>query len=154
MKRHAVIYHSTDMDGWTSAWIVRKHLLMEISIDKIDEHQNGPKQDCIATDEDILYWGYNYGKSTEALERKLDDCMKEGYTIYMVDITLPDSFMEKYAERIIWIDHHHSQIENAKDSTWMPRRRANYAQTQDEGYNGIGIEPEYGLKVAKPKIDA
>lgn len=155
--RRAVIYHSTDMDGWASAWVVRKHLMYELTGEKNQELKDIPgitDEEIFFSDDDVLYWGYNYGKPTEKLEQKLDECMKEGYTIYMVDITLPDYFMEKYAERIIWIDHHHSRIEQAKETEWVHRLKENHSRTHMEGYKCINADVEVGLYPNAPKIAA
>lgn len=83
-RKPAVIYHSADGDGWMSATILKKYLA---------EHSP-------------VMIPYNYGQY-------FDENQLEGITeIYLADITLPISIMQKYAGRIIWLDHHRSAIDN------------------------------------------
>lgn len=108
MKKACVVFHSADMDGWASGWVARKYL-----------HEQG------VIDREILYWGYNYTQNTTKLEELLDS--HGPMPIFMVDVTLPDWFMEKYAKDIILIDHHRYQVEQGPTKSWWTKLKRNFS---------------------------
>ena len=111
-----VIIHHTDMDGWLAGYICMYHELL------------------ILNKMNLEVFSWSYGRSTQKIEQCIDSC-KDLRRIYVVDVTLPDEFMSKYAEKIIWIDHHKSSIEIHKE--WMDRLDTNYSAIAVDEYNGI-----------------
>ena len=89
---HLIITH-TDADGWVSAAIVNKYLTETYK------------------DVSILNSSWNYGYDYTHIEQLIAPSITD---IWMLDITLPNEFMVKYANRIHHFDHHASKI-NDKD---------------------------------------
>ncbi len=108
-----VVYHSVDMDGWTSAWVIHKYLNEHLGI----ENKN------------IFDFGYNYNTDLSKLEEWLSINLQSDTYIYMADVTLPDTFMSRYAENIIWLDHHKSAIDRSYNQEWRHRLHKCYANT-------------------------
>ncbi len=101
------IHHSVDLDGWTSAAIV-KHWFKKtypnassISNIDVDEHAVRPP-DEIDTGESLDFLGYNYGDPIPDLS--------EYDEVIMCDISFPIDEMIKIKDKLIWIDHHKSAI--------------------------------------------
>ena len=111
----ACIYHSIDLDGWMSAAIV-KHWFIENNIDytivNINDQSGGMygKTDK-ATNNRIDFIGYNYGQPIPDLS--------EYDKVIMCDISFPKEEMSnirgKKGNNFIWIDHHISAINDAKE---------------------------------------
>lgn len=84
------IYHNRDLDGFTSAAIVKKKY------------------------ENLTLIGYDYGDELPYVK------IPKGEPVIMVDCSLPMDEMYKLAEwsywRLIWIDHHISAINDYEDS--------------------------------------
>ncbi|MBR4608732.1 MAG: hypothetical protein IKO41_21310, partial [Lachnospiraceae bacterium] len=125
---NVVITH-TDADGLVSAAIVNKYL----------KHMNNGIANAI-------YFRWNYGNPTDEIENALDKY--DDATIWLTDITLPDEFMAKYANRIMWFDHHKSAIEKANCITsgsyklWVSNLRGNFSAITVPFYFGSdGITP-------------
>ena len=119
---HAIITH-TDADGIVSAAIVNRWIERGSSHGKI-----------------VHNYQWNYGNSTVNIESVLDSRMRDETTIWLTDITLPDAFMEKYASRIVWIDHHKSALEN--DKPWKSKLKGNYSAISAPFYLGSDGETE------------
>lgn len=83
------VYHSIDLDGWMSAAIVKYWW------------QNSPN--AIDNNDDKLdFKSYNYGHPIPDLS--------EYDRIIMVDISFPREIMTSFYDKLIWIDHHISAI--------------------------------------------
>lgn len=85
----SIIYHSADFDGFTSAYILK------------DYHK----------EDNVKLYGHNYGLSTEWVNE-----IKNQDIVYLADISFNKSHSEiiqlsKSNEKIIYIDHHKSAIE-------------------------------------------
>ena len=91
MRNINVVIHHTDMDGWTSAWVINKHCAKQ-------EQSN------------VKFFSYTYGQSHAHIDAFLRENIDKIDTLYLVDISLPDAFMREYAGVICWIDHHKSSI--------------------------------------------
>jgi len=103
------IYHSRDLDGWSSAAIVklamRNNVSAIIDLDKGTTEIAPPEED---QNQGTLYFkGYDYGQSipdTSEYDR-----------VIMCDISFPKEDMLKINEQLgvnfIWIDHHQRQID-------------------------------------------
>lgn len=95
MNKHAIIiHHSADWDGYGSRFVVELYL-----------KKSGYKS------VNIHSVGWNYGSKLEKITALA--ALHPHADIYMVDITLPDEFMNVYKNRIIWLDHHVSAISHA-----------------------------------------
>lgn len=79
--KNLVIYHSKDLDGWTSGWLLKTFLV------------GVPP----------THFGFDYNETLSPFQINL---IEKSDVIYLVDVSLPDDIMAKYAEKIIWIDHH------------------------------------------------
>lgn len=79
-----IIYHKADLDGYFSGALVKS----------------------IYKDETLYGIDYN-----EAIDDSVLDA--EGI-IYLVDFSLPVHQMQKYAGKMVWIDHHRTAIEDSK----------------------------------------
>lgn len=89
------IYHSRDLDGFTSGAIVKKKF-----------------PDCKLI-------GYDYGEPIEGLCAQLG----QGEMIIMIDVSLPMDGMKRLADiamgNFVWIDHHASAIQQFTDSAFV-----------------------------------
>lgn len=88
----SVVYHLADMDGWTSADILRRYLKSQ-GIDQVN------------------FIPFNYGFDQTIIDSKLASTTG---VIYVVDCTLPLPLMKKYGSRMVWIDHHVTGISMIK----------------------------------------
>lgn len=89
-KKHNVIYHNADLDGFCSGSIVKKALLR----DGVPESN-------------IEMIGWNYGDPSP---------INRDGVIIMTDISLPENDMislRSYKDQVIWIDHHKSAIQDS-----------------------------------------
>ena len=109
-----IVYHAIDMDGWLSADLVRHHL-----------KENGI--------DDIKLVGYNHGNDSDKVDAVLQKVTGD---IYIVDCTLPKFLMKKYADRIIWLDHHASNIRDMQDISHT--FKVNASQVEDDFPWGYG----------------
>ena len=98
-KRVAIITH-TDLDGWMAAYSVYAWLV------QCRDEQNF----------NVSHYFWDYGNPLSAFENRVDNSV-----IFLTDLLLPDSFMEKHAERLVWIDHHEPAIEKSKIKPWKSR---------------------------------
>ncbi len=114
--QHVIITH-TDADGWASATVVLMYL---------NEKYPGAQVQCFS---------YNYGTPTTIIEKYLNENNDKDFYIWMTDITLPDEFMNKYAQYIHHLDHHASRLEE-KQSYTDKLRKEDSAITV-EGYKDL-----------------
>lgn len=101
--KNFVICHN-DPDGWISCLIV----LIRLTIDA-GENTTTP----------MAAWDYHMPWET------LVSDAEEAETIWMVDVTLPDEFMSKFADKIIRIDHHESALNG--NFPWSGKLMADYS---------------------------
>lgn len=88
-----VIYHATDMDGWTSASIVRRYL---------------------PNPENAVFIGYNYSNKELIIDKVHEAIQEHGKVyIFMVDCTIME-IIEEHPDWVISIDHHKSVLETQK----------------------------------------
>jgi oligoribonuclease NrnB/cAMP/cGMP phosphodiesterase (DHH superfamily) len=102
----ACIYHSIDLDGWMSAAIV-KHWF-------VNQHPEGQINNHLINEEvfnyedvNIDFIGYNYGQPIPDLS--------EYDKVIVCDISFPANIMLNMWEKLIWIDHHISAINQVRD---------------------------------------
>lgn len=98
--KHVAIITHTDLDGWMAAysvyaWLIQCHDECEF---------------------DIRHYSWDYGQPLSAFEDKVNNSV-----IFLTDLILPDTFMDKHAERLVWIDHHEPAIEKSKIKPWKSR---------------------------------
>lgn len=103
-----IICH-TDPDGWVSAHLILRHLGFPSHIK-------------------ILQWSYHL--PLNEIEKEAE----EADEIFMVDLTLPNDFMFKYASKITRIDHHKSALEG--NFPWIGKLKADYSAITVSGYLG------------------
>ena len=94
-QRLAIVVHHTDMDGWASAWVVNEWLKNQ--------------------DLEVKFFSHNYGQTIDHIEIFIAQNKSRLSDIYLVDISLPDLFMQTYAAYITWLDHHVSAIEHVAE---------------------------------------
>jgi oligoribonuclease NrnB/cAMP/cGMP phosphodiesterase (DHH superfamily) len=86
-----IIYHSRDLDGWTSAAILQHYLGGKTNLSLI---------------------GYDYGQPFSVKS------LPEGEPVIMIDVSMPMDIMREISERssnrFMWIDHHISAINEYK----------------------------------------
>ena len=95
-----IIYHKADLDGYFSGALVK----------------------LLYTDEEM--YGIDYDETIE------DGVLDNEGIIYLVDFSLPVRQMQKYAGKMVWIDHHRTAIEDSKKygySDILGVRDENYA---------------------------
>ena len=95
-----IIYHKADLDGYFSGALVKS----------------------IYTDEEM--YGIDYNETIE------DSVLDAEGILYVVDFSLPIRQMQKYAGKMVWIDHHRTAIEDSKKygySDILGIRDENYA---------------------------
>lgn len=92
-----IIYHRVDLDGIFSGLIAKK------AISEINP------------DSEIHLHGFNYGDPTDDIDFDGSD------SVVLVDLSLPTDLMLKYKDKITWIDHHVTAIN----------------ESTREGYSGI-----------------
>ena len=114
--QHILITH-TDVDGWCSAAVILKYI-----------HTLEP-------DTHVRCFTYSYGSNTAYIAKYIQDLSTDDYRIYMADVTLPDDFMDEYAEHIWHIDHHISRID--EDTPWKARLYREDSAVTVEGYLDI-----------------
>ena len=112
-----IIITHTDPDGWASEWVVRRFLDLNC----------GNKSP-------IARFNYNYSGDTSEIEKFIEANRSEVSDIYMTDITLPDNFMETYADLITHIDHHKSALEGSQG--WRSKLRCELSAVSTPGYLG------------------
>lgn len=115
---HVIITH-TDMDGIASEYVVREYL-----------KNTEPTP--------IVKFNYNYSNNTSHIEELLDKNIETIEDIYILDVTMPDPFMDKYAKYITWIDHHNTAVE--RDAEWKSKLKNNFSAITVEGYDGVNGE--------------
>lgn len=86
-KTVAIIYHRADMDGICSGIIAGLY--------ETENHR----------DYIVLPIGYDHVDNVEDVVAKIENTINLE-CIYMLDLTLSESFLEKYAKYIYYIDHH------------------------------------------------
>ena len=95
-KKILVIYHRVDYDGLFSNAIIRKYAFDD-------------------SYPEFVSYGFNYGDNIDDIP-SFDDFDK----VIMADISLPIDVMkqihEKYFDKVIWIDHHITAIQNSIDN--------------------------------------
>jgi len=112
MKDVLIMTHK-DFDGCVAAMIV-KHAL----------------KDRVATVYDVIYSSKDFAKAFRKIDSRMsfNDC----YRLIMTDISIGESdkvpklFLQKYNDRILWIDHHESNdiIQTMKHHIWTPEKSA------------------------------
>lgn len=117
------IYHNADLDGFSSAAIVKRKYPHAIFI------------------------GYDYGKPTTEI-----DAIPDGEEIVMVDVSLPMADMWKLAERskfqMTWIDHHVSAI-NDYNAMVKDQRDIAYPDFVEQGFlRGIRVVGKAACELA------
>lgn len=105
-----IIITHVDPDGWASEFIVRKYL---------------EQTDQTST---IVKFNWNYGGDTSRIEDFIEKNKSYIKDIFMTDLTLPDSFMEKYAPLITWLDHHLSNVD--REASWKSNLKSNASKTR------------------------
>ena len=108
------------MDDWTNITITHNDADGLVSAAIVDKYLKAT-QPCASTC--VRHFRWNYGNSTAEIEKVLDE--NPNATVWLTDITLPDEFMAKYADRIMWFDHHKSAIEN--DKSWKANLKGNHS---------------------------
>lgn len=115
--QQAVIISHTDPDGWASARIVltfleriQEHLAASMNRERYIELQSNGKTALRTT-----FW--NYGDKLDYIE-SLINRNDPNTPIFILDLTLPVEFMNKYCDRIFWIDHHRSAIQSSRGYAW------------------------------------
>ena len=108
----ACIYHSIDLDGWMSAAIVKHWFIKTNNPREINNHITFENHASIADcDTSLDFIGYNYGQPIPDLS--------EYDKVIMCDISFPKEEMSnvrgKKGNNFIWIDHHISAINDAKE---------------------------------------
>lgn len=104
-KRIAVIYHSADFDG---------KLSREVCMHWIER---------LWPDADVIAVGWDYGQPPPSV--MFSDHEGESFPndIYIVDLSIDDIMQsELLRDRVIWIDHHRSAIEQYKDTPFKGYR--------------------------------
>lgn len=98
---NAIIYHSADLDGRGSAFLVSNYLLSK-------------------GETDIETFGYNYEKNFPEVA---------GFdNVYIVDLSLKPEFLEQIASNntnILWIDHHKTSIEYNQKTQHLTNLKVN-----------------------------
>lgn len=112
-----VIITHTDPDGWVSAKLVYDSIIITNSNEK------------------ILSFTWNYGNDYEHIDKALTVHKFEITDIWMTDITLPNEFMEKYANLIHHYDHHKSILESSFN--WKENLKENASCLTIEGYEDL-----------------
>lgn len=103
-RKPIAVFHSADPDGVYSAWAC-SHFYINSYI----------ARKCNAV---LSYMPWNYGDSITIAD---EDLLDKASIIFMMDITLPDKYMDKYASKIVWLDHHFSATERSKKCKWGSR---------------------------------
>ena len=113
MNKTVCIYHSTDLDGFMSAAIV-KHWFINYNMNcKINDEYYTANERVITNkpDNTLHFIGYNYGQPIPDLS--------EYDQVIMCDISFPKQEMGKLLTKLngnlIWIDHHISAINDNKE---------------------------------------
>ena len=119
-----VIITHVDPDGWASEYVVNKYL------------------DTIGDLSPIARFNYNYSDNVSDIDEFIEKNLYQISDIFITDVTLPDIFMNKYAEYITHIDHHKSMVE--QDKEWKHKLKHNYSKVKLDGYKGfIDLKKEY-----------
>lgn len=103
------IYHSRDLDGWMSAAIVKKWFINKHpNYDGVDDLNNDSHSitppDEETTGERLAFLGWDYGNPIPDLS--------EYDKVIMCDISFPPDVMLSMSEKLTWIDHHSSAIQD------------------------------------------
>lgn len=96
LKKVAIIAH-VDLDGWMAAYAVYAWLVQ-------------CKDEC---EFEVMHFQWDYGDNFDEMDKKVENAV-----VFLLDLILPDKFMEKHAERLVWIDHHKPAIENSRFKSW------------------------------------
>ena len=111
-----VVFHSVDPDGIYSAWCV--HHFYQVSY--IARKSNAV----------LDYVPWNYGEDINDADYKK---LKNASVIIMSDATLPDEYMNEFADKIVWLDHHVAAIEHSNTQEWRNKLFCNYAEDGTAG---------------------
>lgn len=98
------VFHSADPDGVYSAWVCDYYY-----------HNAYITRKCNSVPE---YVPINYSDTIDIVNYNR---LKDASIIFMSDITLADKYMDEFAEKIVWLDHHFSALERAKTKEWGKR---------------------------------
>jgi oligoribonuclease NrnB/cAMP/cGMP phosphodiesterase (DHH superfamily) len=99
-KKMCVVFHNCDLDGWMSAAIVKHWWQTDQRVQQDFEIATGKVVD--GSEDKIDFIGYNYGDPIPDLS--------EYDKVIMCDISFPAMEMINMDDKIIWIDHHISAI--------------------------------------------
>lgn len=114
---NCIIYHVADMDGWTSAYLLSEYIKLTYGSEAI-----------------LIPFNYDFDMSI--VENKI---AKADGNIYIADCCLPLPYMKKYADRIIWIDHHVSAITEIANAGNI-HLKENYSAVNADIYNQKQIQ--------------
>lgn len=91
--RALIISHGSDNDGYASAAIVGRTLTM-----------TGYEVAMVGVDYDAM-----------PTQEEFSDLASDKDLVFVCDFTLPPEIMESFGSRLVWIDHHHTAIEESKN---------------------------------------
>lgn len=122
-----LIYHHYDQDGYLSGAIMRQHFTINNAGGAI-QLRVGNYDD--SHDEEVLEWADR---------------------VYVLDYSLPIGLMDKYFDKIIWIDHHKTAMDNMLKIE--ENRNKKFAGIREIGKSGCLLTWEYLYpKSPPPKV--
>ena len=103
-RKPLIVFHSADADGIYSAWVCDYYY-----------HNSYIPRKCNA---ELDYMPWNYGDSIDFADMGK---LRDASVVFMADVTLPDEYMNEFADKIVWLDHHMSAIERSIKNEWGKR---------------------------------